>query len=88
MLSMQPGGNALSYSVSYISGTVPSNETFTYNWKYYAYGSSIGTTYLYWYSGGTLNLLSTHIRTTAYRIYSNLELLYKICHLILVKRVI
>ena len=53
----EPGGNALSYSVSYISGTVPSNETFTYNWKYYAYGSSIGTTYLYWYSGGTLNLL-------------------------------
>lgn len=53
----EPGGTAFSYSVSYNSGTVPSNETFTYNWKYYAYGVDIGTTYLYWYSGTTLNLL-------------------------------
>jgi hypothetical protein len=53
----EPGGTAFSYSVSYSSGTVPSNESFTYSWKYYAFGSSIGTTYLYWYSGSTLNLL-------------------------------
>ena len=52
-----PSGTPFNYSVSYSSGTVPSNETFTYNWKYYAYGSSIGTTYVYWYSGSTLNLL-------------------------------
>lgn len=52
-----PGGTALSYSVSYSSGTVPSNGTFTYSWKYYAYGLDIGITYLYWYSGSTLNLL-------------------------------
>ena len=53
----EPGGTAFSYSVSYSSGTVPSNESFSYNWKYYAYGSHIGTTYVYWYSGSTLNLL-------------------------------
>ena len=53
----EPSGTAFSYSVSYSSGTVPSNETFTYDWKYYAYGSNIGITYLYWYSGSTLNLL-------------------------------
>ena len=53
----EPGGTAFSYSLSYSSGTVPSNETYTYSWKYYAYGANIGTTYLYWYSGSTLNLL-------------------------------
>ncbi len=53
----EPGGTAFSYSVSYSSGTVPSNETFTYSWKYYAYGVNIGTTYVFWYSGSTLNLL-------------------------------
>lgn len=42
-----------SYSVSYSTKPVVIN----YYWKYYAYGSSIGTTYVYWYSGGTLNLL-------------------------------
>ena len=53
-----PGGTAFSYSVTYGTGTVPSSGvSTTYNWKYYAFGASIGTTYLYWYSGTTLNLL-------------------------------
>ena len=53
-----PGGTAFSYSVTYGTGTVPSSGgSTTYSWKYYAYGANIGTTYLYWYSGSTLNLL-------------------------------
>ena len=52
-----PGGTAFSYSVTYGTGTVPSSTQATYSWKYYAYGADIGTTYLYWYSGTTLNLL-------------------------------
>lgn len=49
----EPIGNTFSYSVTY--STKP--QEINYNWKYYAYGSSIGTTYVFWYSGGTLNLL-------------------------------
>ena len=54
----EPRGIPFSYSVSYSSGTIPSaSNTFNYYWKYYAYGSTIGTMYVYWYSGTTLNLL-------------------------------
>lgn len=49
----EPSGTTFSYSVTY--STKP--QEINYYWKYYAYGSSIGTTYVYWYSGGTLNLL-------------------------------
>lgn len=49
----EPSGTTFSYSVTY--STKP--QEINYNWKYYAYGSSIGTIYVYWYSGGTLNLL-------------------------------
>ena len=49
----EPIGNTFSYSVTY--STKP--QEINYHWKYYAYGSSIGTTYVYWYSSGTLNLL-------------------------------
>ncbi len=51
----EPSGTAFSYSVSYYTKPTIIN----YYWKYYAYGSNIGTTYVYWYSGSTLNLLRT-----------------------------
>lgn len=49
----EPSGTTFSYSVTYSSKP----QEIKYYWKYYAYGSSIGTIYVYWYSGGTLNLL-------------------------------
>lgn len=54
-----PSGTPFSYSVSYSSGTVPPANTFYYYWKYYAFGASMGTLRVYWYSGTTLNLLRT-----------------------------
>lgn len=49
----EPSGTTFNYSVTY--STKP--QEINYYWKYYAYGSNIGTTYVYWYSSGTLNLL-------------------------------
>ena len=49
----EPSGTTFNYSVTY--STKP--QEINYFWKYYAYGSNIGTTYVYWYSSGTLNLL-------------------------------
>ncbi len=41
-----------------IWGYVPPPATPKFNWKYYAYGSSINTTYVYWrQTNGTVNLL-------------------------------
>lgn len=51
----EPSGSPFSYSVTYSSKTLP--ENYYYNWKYYAYGSSIGTIRVYWYSGTTLTQL-------------------------------
>tara|TARA_B100000575_G_scaffold1167_1_gene886 strand:- start:1413 stop:2222 length:810 start_codon:yes stop_codon:yes gene_type:complete len=52
-----PASGQISLDTNFKGKTFGSSDSFTYNWKYYAYGVDIGTTYLYWYSGSTLNLL-------------------------------
>ena len=52
-----PNSGEISINDDFKNKTFGTSESFTYSWKYYAYGANIGTTYLYWYSGSTLNLL-------------------------------
>tara|TARA_B100000900_G_scaffold142729_1_gene121005 strand:+ start:11 stop:841 length:831 start_codon:yes stop_codon:yes gene_type:complete len=54
-----PASGQISLNTNLKSKTFGTSESFTYSWKYYAFGANIGTTYLYWYSGSTLNLLRT-----------------------------
>ena len=53
----EPSGTTFSYSVSYSTKPISIN----YYWKYYAFGSNIGTTYVYWLNSNTytLNILRT-----------------------------
>tara|TARA_Y100000817_G_C16752436_1_gene497650 strand:- start:39 stop:866 length:828 start_codon:yes stop_codon:yes gene_type:complete len=55
--SVSASGGEISINDDFKGKTFGTSETFTYSWKYYAYGANIGTTYLYWYNGTTLNLL-------------------------------